>query len=79
QTHCASCHGAGGSGDGPVGLKYVPPPMDLTTDYVQQQADGQLFYTITHGGVVMPFYRDAIDIEDRWHLINYIKSELKTQ
>lgn len=76
ETHCAACHGVGGKGDGPVGLKYVPPPMDLSTPYVQLQADGQIFYTITHGGVVMPFYRDAVSIEDRWHLVNYIKSEL---
>lgn len=73
ETHCQVCHGAGGKGDGPVGQKIVPPPMDLTTPYVQQQPDGQIFYTITHGGVVMPFYRDAIDVDDRWHLVNYLK------
>ena len=75
DTHCLACHGASGKGDGLVGQKFVPPPMDLTTPYVQQQPDGQIFYTITHGGVVMPFYRDAIDVEDRWHLINYLKKE----
>ena len=75
DTHCLACHGASGKGDGLVGQKFVPPPMDLTTPYVQQQPDGQIFYTITHGGVVMPFYRDAIDIEDRWHLINFLKDE----
>ena len=79
DTHCLVCHGASGKGDGPVGRKFVPPPMDLTTDYVQLQADGQIFYTITHGGVAMPFYRDAIDAEDRWHLINYIKTQMKPE
>ncbi|MBT8136274.1 MAG: c-type cytochrome [Gammaproteobacteria bacterium] len=79
DIHCSVCHGASGKGDGPVGKKFVPPPMDLSTDYVQLQGDGQIFYTITHGGVAMPFYRDAIDKIDRWHIINYIKSELKAQ
>lgn len=79
DIHCSVCHGATGKGDGAVGKKFVPPPMDLSTDYVQLQGDGQIFYTITHGGVAMPFYRDAIEKIDRWHIINYIKSELKTQ
>jgi mono/diheme cytochrome c family protein len=79
ETHCQPCHGAAGTGDGPVGQKFVPPPMNLTVEYVQQQADGQLFYTITHGGVVMPFYRDAIVPADRWHIVNYIKHELVTK
>jgi mono/diheme cytochrome c family protein len=76
ETHCLTCHGAGGRGDGPVGQKFVPRPMDLTLDYVQQQPDGQLYYTITHGGVVMPFYRDAIEPADRWHVVNYVKHAL---
>lgn len=79
ETHCLVCHGTGGKGDGAVGKKFVPPPMDLTTDYVRLQGDGQIFYTITHGGVAMPFYRDAIKAIDRWHVINYMKSELKPE
>jgi len=51
DTHCFVCHGAGGLGDGPVGKKYVPDPMNLTLDYVQGQPDGQIFYTISHGSI----------------------------
>jgi mono/diheme cytochrome c family protein len=29
--YCASCHGAGGKGDGPVGKTLRTPPADLTT------------------------------------------------
>jgi len=74
DRHCAVCHGDQGQGDGPVGKKYIPDPMNLTIDYVQIQPDGQLFYTISHGSIAMPFYRDTIPIADRWHLINYIKA-----
>ena len=28
--YCASCHGAGGKGDGPVGKMLTPPASDLT-------------------------------------------------
>lgn len=76
DIHCATCHGAQGRGDGPVGKKYIPDPMDLTLDYVQLQPDGQLYYTISHGSVAMPFYRDSIAKQERWHVINYIKEIL---
>jgi mono/diheme cytochrome c family protein len=73
ERHCIVCHGAQGHGNGPVGQKFVPQPMELNFDYVQLQPDGQIFYTISHGSIAMPFYRDAIAVEDRWHLVNFIK------
>ncbi len=30
-ANCASCHGEGGKGDGPVGAALNPPPRDFTT------------------------------------------------
>lgn len=70
---CATCHGDGGKGDGLVGQKYVGP-TDLTGEYAQGKPDGDLYYTITNGGmVVMPSYGDAVSPEDRWHIVNYIK------
>ncbi len=79
QHYCQTCHGAGGTGDGNVGLKYNPQPMDLTLPYVQNQPDGQLFYTITHGGVVMPGYRFAISKDDRWRIVRYLRTGLLEQ
>ena len=76
ETYCQVCHGLSGSGDGSVGQKYNPQPMDLTLPYVQNQPDGQLFYTITHGGVVMPGYRFAMSQEDRWRIVRYLRTGL---
>lgn len=73
DMHCIVCHGAQGRGNGPVGQKFVPQPMELNFDYVQLQPDGQIFYTISHGSLAMPFYRQAIAMEDRWHVVNFIK------
>lgn len=74
NSYCALCHGETGHGDGKVGEKYVPP-TDLTDEYVQNKPDGDIFYTITYGGlVVMPLFGDAISPDDRWYIINYIKS-----
>ena len=79
QINCQICHGDQGKGDGPVGKKMLPRPLDLSLDYVQLQADGQIFLTITHGSVIMPFYRDALSPEERWHLVNYVKSAFRRQ
>jgi len=73
ERHCLVCHGEQGRGNGPVGRQFVPQPMELNLDYVQLQPDGQIFYTISHGSIAMPFYRQAIAAEDRWHLVNFIK------
>jgi mono/diheme cytochrome c family protein len=73
EVHCIVCHGPQGRGNGPVGQKFVPQPMELNFDYVQLQPDGQIFYTISHGSLAMPFYRQAITPEDRWHVVNFIK------
>lgn len=74
QVHCLVCHGEGGRGDGPVGVKFVDPsPVDLNEAHTQDQTDGQLFFTITRGRVAMPFYRDALEQQERWDLINFIR------
>ncbi len=73
ELHCIVCHGPQGRGDGPVGQKFVPQPIELNFDYVQLQPDGQIFYTISYGSLAMPSYREAVAVEDRWHLVNFIK------
>ncbi|HUO82659.1 MAG TPA: cytochrome c [Gammaproteobacteria bacterium] len=74
ETNCQVCHGKRGLGDGPVGRKFDPSPVNLNEDYTQDQADGQLFFTLTRGRVAMPYYRDALSQQERWDVINYIRS-----
>jgi len=75
EINCFVCHGTEGRGDGPVGLKFVEKaPVDLNDPYTQDQADGQLFFTLTRGRAKMPFYRDALSPSERWDVINYIKN-----
>ncbi len=77
--YCAVCHGRTGTGDGPVGKKYVPP-TDLTSGYVQKKEYGQIYYAITYGGLgIMPKYADSMSPEDRWHIANYILHEIKNE
>jgi mono/diheme cytochrome c family protein/rhodanese-related sulfurtransferase len=74
EINCVVCHGKQGRGDGPVGRKFDPAPVDLNKEYTQGQADGQLFFTLTRGRVAMPFYRDALSQQERWDVINYLRS-----
>jgi mono/diheme cytochrome c family protein len=74
EMNCLVCHGKQGQGGGPVGLKFVTKsPRDLQENYIQDQADGQLFFTLTRGRGLMPFYRDALSVAERWDVINYIR------
>ena len=74
DINCFVCHGTGGQGDGPVGLKFLEKaPVDLNDAYTQDQADGQLFFTLTRGRAKMPFYRDALSQPERWDVINYLR------
>ncbi len=76
DINCQVCHGTTGRGDGPVGIKFVEKaPVDLNDAYTQDQADGQLFFTLTRGRAKMPFYRDALSPSERWDVINYVRSE----
>ncbi len=74
ETNCFVCHGSDGRGEGPVGQKFLDKaPVDLNDAYTQDQADGQLFFTLTRGRAKMPFYRDALSPSERWDVINYVK------
>lgn len=76
EIYCTTCHGPAGRGDGPVGKLFVDPsPADLTDAYTQDQADGQIFFTLTRGRGAMPFYRDALSTRERWDVINFLRRE----
>lgn len=74
RTYCAVCHGTQGRGDGTVAgkLGYVP---DLTLDITKQRSDGYLYAIVRHGRGLMPRYGDKLrDRNDRWHVVNYVRS-----
>jgi mono/diheme cytochrome c family protein len=69
RSYCASCHGAGGKGDGPLAANLRVAPSDLTrlakrnhgkfdADKVRQAVDGRGPKEI-HGGSDMPVWGDA--------------------
>lgn len=74
---CAVCHGPQGRGDGPAGLALNPPPADLSIHTAPGvHPDGQLYLWISEGvpGTAMPAFEELFSEDERWHLVNYIRS-----
>ncbi len=73
---CAVCHGATGQGDGPAGVALDPRPANLTAEHVQENTDGALFYTISHGvpGTAMVAWEAQFSEEERWSLVNFVRT-----
>jgi copper transport protein len=73
---CLACHGATGRGDGPAGRALRPPPADFRVHMAAGHTDGQLFDWLSNGvpGTSMPAFRDQLSVEDRWNLINYLRT-----
>jgi mono/diheme cytochrome c family protein len=82
--NCVQCHGADGRGDGYGAPFLVPPPRDFTTGAYKFRTtasgalptDDDLFRTISRGanGTGMPPWQYLLSDEDRWALVDYIKT-----
>jgi len=72
--YCTPCHGAGGRGDGLVSAKFVPPPDLTNRDLQQGRTDGYWQSYVSVGGAVMPAYGEALSPEERWDVVNYVRT-----
>lgn len=71
---CSVCHGLKGKGDGMAGAGLTPRPTNLTSDAVQSQTDGAIFWKISKGRAPMAGYETSIPEKKRWEIINYIRT-----
>ncbi len=81
ETYCLVCHGDAGKGDGPISAAAGGPffgVRSLVTDTVSRRSDGYIYGVIIHapsmGRGLMPIYGDKIHGNDRWDLVNYVRS-----
>lgn len=75
NTHCKSCHGAKGLGDGTKAATLKTDPGDFSKADVQNETDGTLFYRTSEGREDMPAFKKKIaDADDRWSIINYMRT-----
>lgn len=71
---CLSCHGPTGLGDGPASKDLNPKPRNLSDPAIQGQTDGSMFWKITEGKKPMPTFEKLINENDRWNVINYVRT-----
>ena len=71
---CVHCHGLKADGNGTVGQSFAPLPTNLTDLAVQKQNDGELFSKISLGFGRHPPLASTVSEEDRWAVVNYIRS-----
>jgi mono/diheme cytochrome c family protein len=87
ETNCATCHGPGGKGDGPVGAALQPPPRDFTVGDFKLDADkdgkpgsdADLMLVIqngaaAYGGSAMMAPWGHLSEQDRADLVAYVRS-----
>ncbi len=75
NTHCKSCHGGKGLGDGTKAAQLKTEPGDFSKATFQSQTDGSIFYKLSEGRDDMPAFKKKIaDEDDRWSLVNFIRS-----
>ncbi|MCB9008621.1 MAG: cytochrome c [Ardenticatenaceae bacterium] len=78
-THCATCHGDGGVGDGPGGASLDPAPANIAHTS-QMLGDDYLFWRVSEGGAMEPFnsgmiaWKGILDEQTRWDVLNYVQA-----
>jgi mono/diheme cytochrome c family protein len=76
-NNCAPCHGLKGKGDGPAAQALTPKPADHSSSVIQSETDGSLFWKLSEGRNPMPGYKKMFTEQQRWGLINYIRTLAK--
>lgn len=71
ETHCASCHGAEGMGDGPAGPALGA--TDLTSAQVAALTDAEIHDRVRNGGQKMPAI-PAVTDEQLTEVIRHVRS-----
>ena len=74
DINCAMCHGQTSAERGPVGKKLVPPPPGLDHDMLKGLSDSTIFKALTFGFGRMPVFRDKLTPEERWNLVNFLRT-----
>lgn len=72
---CKDCHGVNGDGTGERADQLSAMPSDFTdVREMTRTTDGELFWKITHGRRPMPAFKDKLTDQQRWELVDYIRT-----
>jgi mono/diheme cytochrome c family protein len=79
KSHCATCHGSNGLGDGEAGKDLTPSPAFL--DYMikrPRSVDEYLLWTISEGGAQfgteMPAFKEILIEQQIWQIVSYMRA-----
>lgn len=82
--HCANCHGKKADGKGITSVNLKPAPRNLVAikswgskPFVKYMSDHWMFDSISNGvpGTSMAPWGGALNDEDRWSIISYLRAE----
>jgi mono/diheme cytochrome c family protein len=82
KGNCIFCHGETGAGNEANLPRLRRKPADLTNkERMTAMTDGELFWKITKGinGIMPAGERRMPEAEERWHVVNYIRTLAKDQ
>ncbi len=79
KSHCATCHGSKGLGDGEAGRDLTPSPALLAYMIKRQRSvDEYLLWTISDGGAQfgteMPAYKEILADNQIWQIVTYMRA-----
>ena len=75
ENYCTTCHGLNGGGYGPAAHGITTFPRQLWVWYnTDSSTDGYLYWFITNGRNEMPPWGVIFSENERWDVINYIKT-----
>lgn len=74
--YCVACHGVDAKGVTPVAEKLSANGAALwdITLTIGGRQDGYIYGTIRNGGINMPAYGPQTTVEERWHIVNFLRS-----
>jgi mono/diheme cytochrome c family protein len=73
--HCRNCHGEKGDGKGEKAPELSVAPGDFTdARKLNERTDGELYWQITRGRLPMPAFDDKLSDQQRWQLVDYIRT-----
>jgi mono/diheme cytochrome c family protein len=67
--NCKQCHGDPGKNNP---LTLVPMPVDIASEQMHKNSEGDLYYKISAGRGVMPPFAGTLSADERWNLVNFI-------
>ena len=78
MSNCSPCHGPGADGNSPVATKFadagVRAPPSLLAGAALVSPDGFIYGIVTTGLGNMPSLRKLVTPEERWTIVNYLRS-----